>query len=79
MFIPNDTVGEGPVPKHIHFTNCKFETDDEDEYYFHIRAQKESSVGEPQYHLEDIVFKNCEIPMSTLEIQECDKPYVEFI
>ena len=79
MFIPNDTVGEGPVPKHIHFTNCKFETDDEEEYYFHISAQKDSSMGEPQYHLEDIVFKNCEIPMSTLEIQECDRPYVEFI
>ena len=79
MFIPSDAVGEGPVPKHIHFTSCKFETDDEEEYYFHIMAQKDRSEGEPQYHLEDIVFKNCEIPMSTLEIQECDKPYVEFI
>lgn len=79
MFIPNDRVGEGPVPKHIHFTNCKFETDDENEYYFHILAQKDSAEGEPQYHLEDIVFKNCEIPMSTVEIQECDRPYVKFI
>ena len=74
-----EKIGEGPVPKHIHFTNCKFETDDEEEYYFHIKAQKESEVGEPQYHLEDIVFKDCEIPMSTVEIQECDKPYVSFI
>ena len=79
MEMPCATVGEGPVPKHIHFTNCRFETDDDKEYYFHIRAQKESAVGAPQYHLEDIVFKNCEIPMSTLEIRESDRPYVEFI
>jgi hypothetical protein len=72
-------IGEGPVPKHIHFTNCKFETDDEEEYYFHIMAQKDRIVGEPQYHLEDIVFENCDIPMSTLEIQECDRPFVKFI
>lgn len=72
-------IGEGPVPKHIHFTNCKFETDDEEEYYFHIMAQKDRIAGEPQYHLEDIVFENCDIQMSTLEIQECDRPFVKFI
>lgn len=79
MFMPNDVIGEGPIPKHIHFTNCRFETDDEEEYYFHIMAQKDRITDEKQYHLEDIVFKNCEIPMNTVEIQDCDRPFVEFI
>lgn len=72
-------IGEGPVPKHIHFTNCKFECDDTVNKYFHIESQRNDSVGEPQYHLEDIVFKNCDIPMDTLDIGEIDKPYVKFI
>ncbi len=71
-------IGEGPVPKHIHFTNCKFETDDEEEPYFHIESHRKSVAGEPQYHIEDMVFENCEIPMSVVEIGESDKPYVEF-
>ena len=73
------SIGEGPVPKHIHFTNCKFECDDTVNKYFHIESQRNASIGEPQYHLEDIVFKNCDIPMDTLDIAEIDKPYVKFI
>lgn len=69
---------EGPVPKHIHFTDCDFVCDDEVNPYFHILAQKNSSTGKNQYHLEDIVFKNCKLPRDTLEIAEADKPYVIF-
>ena len=73
-----DKIGEGPVPKHIHFTNCRFECDDESENYFHIESHRTGVEGEPQYHIEDMVFENCEIPMSVVEIGESDKQYVEF-
>ena len=74
-----DKIGEGPVPKHIHFSNCRFECDDEKEKYFHIASHRTGSVGEPQYHIEDMVFENCEIPMDTVELGEIDKHYVKFI
>ena len=74
MFMPY----EGPVPKHIHFTNCDFDCDDEENIYFHVVAQKNDSIGEPQYHLEDIVFDNCRLPIKTFDINESDKPYVIF-
>jgi hypothetical protein len=79
FWIDMDRIGEGPVPKHLHFTNCKFECDDTVNKYFHIRSQRKESVGGPQYHLEDIVFENCDIPMDTLEISDIDKPYIKFI
>ena len=69
---------EGPVPKHIHFTDCDFVCDDNENPYFHILAQKNSAFAANQYHLEDIVFKNCRLPRKTLEIAEADKPYVIF-
>lgn len=72
-------IGEGPVPKHIHFTNCRFECDDEAEPYFHIESHRVESCDEPQYHIEDMVFENCEIPMSVVEIGESDKSYVKFV
>ncbi len=67
---------EGPVPKHIHFTDCDFVCDDEENPYFHIVAQKKTAAAQRQYHLEDIVFKNCRLPLKTLEIAESDRPYV---
>lgn len=74
MFMPY----EGPVPKHIHFTDCDFVCDDVVNPYFHVIAQKNSVSGEPQYHLDDIVFENCKLPRDTFEINESDKPYVIF-
>ena len=74
MFMPY----EGPVPKHIHFKNCELVCDDEVNPYFHIVAQKKSSVGEKQYHIEDVVFENCKLPINTFEISADDKKYVEF-
>lgn len=67
---------EGPVPKHIHFTNCNFDCDDNVNPYFHIISQRLASNGKNQYHLEDIVFKNCRLPRDTFEIAESDRPYV---
>ncbi len=72
-------IGEGPVPKHIHFTDCKFECDDEAEPYFHIGSHRKASEGEPQYHIEDMIFENCEIPMSVVEIGEIDRAHVKFV
>lgn len=69
---------EGPVPKHIHFKNCEFVCDDEENPYFHIVAQKASASEEPQYHIEDLVFENCRLPRQTFEIAESDQPYVSF-
>ena len=74
-----DKIGEGPIPKHIHFSNCRFVCDDEKEKYFHIESHRKGNVGEPQYHIEDMVFENCEIPMNTVELGEIDKHYVKFI
>ena len=53
--------------------------DDEKEKYFHIESHRKGNVGEPQYHIEDMVFENCEIPMNTVELGEIDKHYVKFI
>ncbi len=69
---------EGPVPKHIHFTDCDFVCDDEENPYFHIIAQKKEATAQKQYHLEDIVFDHCKLPIGTLEIAESDRPYVIF-
>lgn len=74
MFMPF----EGPVPKHIHFNNCDIVCDDETEPYFHVIAQKNGAEGEPQYHIEDMVFENCRLPIKTFEISEADRPYVIF-
>lgn len=74
MFMPY----EGPVPKHIHFKNCEIVCDDEVNPYFHIVAQKESSTGENQYHIEDVVFENCKLPVNTFDISADDKKYIEF-
>lgn len=67
---------EGPVPKHIHFTNCEFVCDDEENPYFHIVSQRISGIADNQYHIEDVVFRNCKLPRKTFEIAETDKPYV---
>ncbi len=72
------TIGEGPVPKHIHFTSCSFECDNTEEKFFHIESHRADICGEPQYHIEDMVFEDCDIPMETLEIGESDKDHVIF-
>lgn len=69
---------EGPVPKHIHFKNSELVCDDEVNPYFHVVAQKKSSESNNQYHLEDIVFENCKLPINTFEISADDKKYIEF-
>jgi len=69
---------EGPVPKHIHFTNCEFVCDDETEPYFHVVAQRKAVTEEPHYHIEDMVFENCKLPRNTFEIDPIDAPYVSF-
>ena len=76
-WFPN-AIGEGPVPKHIHFKDCTFVCDDEESKYFHIESHRAGNDGEPQYHIEDIVFENCKMPTDTLEIADSDRDYVIF-
>ncbi len=78
MWIDLEMPVEGPVPKHVHFRNCDFVCDDDKDIYFHVRAQKKEAIGEPQYHLEDILFENCALPRATFEIPESDRPFVVF-
>jgi hypothetical protein len=39
----------------------------------------QAALGSAGIDVNDMVFENCEIPMSVLEIGESDKPYVKFI
>lgn len=67
---------EGPVPRDVCFRDCTLTCDDEENPYFHIVAQKKSVQTEQPYHLENIVFEHCRLPVKTLEIDPLDKPYV---
>lgn len=70
---------EGPVPKHIHVRNCVFECDDDFNKYLYIEAPRNNIPEKNAYHIEDIVFDNCVLPMNSLDISEYDRPFVKII
>jgi hypothetical protein len=69
---------EGPIPRGIHFTNCRFDCDDQKEVYFHVESQRRGSSGQNQYHLENIVFEKCALSPANFGIGVADAPYVKF-
>jgi len=70
---------EGPVPEHIHFTDCDFTCDDAKSPYFHIVSQREGATAPRQYRIRDLVFRNCTLPRACFDIAESDREGVAFL